>query len=432
MHRIGLTFALLIAATGTAAAQESSAVEGAGYPLGEGTVVHPTVGGELGFTDNVFYADTTEQRDFAGILRLVAEAALASKEITPDEGVPDELLEPGEEAPAEPAPQKIQFRAGGKIYYQEYLSPTYFVRDQRTFGADLKGNVVIAPQGTVAFTADEHFVRDARPVNFESSEHANRIANSLMLDLKYQPGGRMINAGLRWENQIDYFEDGDQRFANRMINTIHARGEWMFFPYSKLFADVSYGFIGSLGSGGMAAPKRSASPIRGGVGIATAITEIFTVKAHLGWGYASYAGGSGYNLPLIGAEIGYRYSPVGRVTVGYEWDQIDSINADFYSDHGLKAGLDQQFGARILAHAAAELHFRTYQGVDPSIGGATSRSDLIFAPSAKVQYIFKDWLAAVVDYRTEVDATSYRSSVDDMDDPSYVRTEITAGVRAAF
>ena len=39
---------LLFAAN--ASAQEISAVEGAGYPIGEGTVVHPTLGGELGFT----------------------------------------------------------------------------------------------------------------------------------------------------------------------------------------------------------------------------------------------------------------------------------------------------------------------------------------------------------------------------------------------
>ena len=45
------------------------------------------------------------------------------------------------------------FRIGGKLAYEEYLSPTSFVRSQRNLAADLGGNVVINPQGTVAFSA---------------------------------------------------------------------------------------------------------------------------------------------------------------------------------------------------------------------------------------------------------------------------------------
>jgi hypothetical protein len=65
--------------------------------------------------------------------------------------------------------------------------------------------------------------------------------------------------------------------------------------------------------------------------------------------------------------------------------------------------------------------------------GAPTRDDVIFAVGTRATYVFKDWLAAVADWRTEIDATDYRNNFGgEVTDPSYVRTEITAGVRAAL
>ena len=50
----------VLAPVGIALAQDAAVVEGKGYPVGEGTVIHPTLGAELGFTDNVFYQNTAE------------------------------------------------------------------------------------------------------------------------------------------------------------------------------------------------------------------------------------------------------------------------------------------------------------------------------------------------------------------------------------
>jgi len=419
----------LLAIASVASAQEADlAVEGPGYPVGEGTVIHPTLGAELGFTDNVFYEQGGNQ-NAAGIFRLIAEAAIASKEIQPEE--PDPLAT--EAAPPEEPHQALIFRAGGLIFYQEYLSGSEVVRSQRNLGGDLHGNITVNPQGVVAVEGYDRFVRDTRPTNFETFSDANRDSNSLGLGLKYQPGGRQITAALKWENFIDYFEDADQRFANRMINTIRARGEWTFFPYSKAYADLSYGFIGSFASGTSAIQpaKRSAQPIRAGLGIATAITELFTVKANAGWAYASYDGGASYNSPVLGGEVGFRYSPMGRFIVEYAWEKKDSINADFYSEHYFGGRVDQQL-SRFVLTGTAGVRLRTYEGIPMEIGEPI-RDDLIFAVGARLQYAFKEWMAAVADYKTEVDQTDYRTmNGGDTDDPSFVRTEVTAGVRAAF
>lgn len=416
----GLAIAAGARSASAQVSESSSVVEGKGYGVGEGSVIHPTVGAELGFTNNMFYDDPEMDPESSGIFRLILEGALASKDVK--EPAATDPLEGEDEA--EPAAQKLQYRAGGRIAYHEFLSGNGAVRDQRTLSADIGGQLVVAPEGTFSFTADERFMRDTRPTNFESFDDTNRIANSLALGLRWQPGGRTINAGVRWENQIDIFEDNDQQFANRMINTFHARGEWMFFPYTKAFADLSYGFVSGIGD----SDKRGASPIRGGVGLATALTEILTVKLHVGWAYAGYSGGASYNQPLFGAEVGYRYSPMGRVVAGYVLDVRDSLNADFYRDHAFSGRVDHQFG-RIVGTAIAEVRLRGYRGITPSTGPA-ERDDVIFAVGARAQYVLKDWMAIVADWRTEIDQTEYMSAIGD--DPSYTRTEVTAGVRAAF
>ena len=425
----------LLGSGAVAHAQEfgvSEAVEGPGYPMGEGTVLHPIFGAEAGFTDNVFSAYRNSQRHASGILRLVAEAYIASKDVDPSAAaLAEEAALEGEES-AEPAAQAIQFRGGGRLEYTEYLSTDGVVRSQRGIGADLTGNLLVAPEGTFSFGVKDHLIRSTKPTNFYSFEGTNRIANTLTLALTYQPGGRTMKGGLRWENQIDVFEDSDQQFGNRMINAIHGGFDWQLFPYTKLYADASYGFISPMGDGGaIPSIKRGASPIRGGAGVATAITELFTVKAHVGWAYASYAGGTGYNTPIFGTEVGYRYSPTGRVVGEYLWDHRDSLNSDYYRDHMFGIHVDQNVG-RIVATGGLDFRLRHYSGI-PMAVGAPTRDDILFAATVRASYVFKDWLAGVAEWRTEIDDTAYRSVfMGDVSDPSYVRTEVTAGIRAAL
>src|SRR5687768_327919 len=113
---VAASIASLLASAGTAYAQEASVVEGSGYPMGEGSVLHPTLGAELGFTDNVFYEE--RNANVSGILRLIVAGAIASKDISEEPA--DPLAEEGDTA--ESAKQELQFRAGGQLGYHEYLS----------------------------------------------------------------------------------------------------------------------------------------------------------------------------------------------------------------------------------------------------------------------------------------------------------------------
>jgi hypothetical protein len=406
-----------------------SIVEGPGIPLGEGTVLHPIVGVETGFTDNVFYTESSTRS--SGVLRLLVEAALASKALKPE--VAGETYIDGEEPPAEAADQALVYRLGARLSYTQYLTGTDAISDQGGLGALATGHLEALPAGKLTFVADETFLRDIRPTNYFGFQHSNRIINASNLGLRWRPGGGAMQGSLRWDNQIDYFEDDKQRFANRMINAIVVGYEWKLFPYTKLFADFNYSFVGSFGADGGAIPaiKRDAQPIRGGVGIATALSEMVTAKAHAGWAYASYDGGSGYNTPVFGAELGYRYSPLGRVLVGYNWDHRDSINADYYRDHQIHAGIEQPIGP-VLGNLGGEVRIRKYNGISPDIG-PPERDDVILAGALRGTYVYRDWLAILLEVRIQSVQTDYMPVVSaPFSDPSFTRTDATLGMRAAF
>jgi hypothetical protein len=424
--------AFLAAAAGSAAAQgslastgqlsaEGSIVEGPGIKLGEGLVLHPTVGLETGFLSNVFYEDTDVEP--SGILRVLAELHLAS--------LSNQRL--GAEAPDSGEPDKgdFNFRAGLRVEYDEFISGNDAVQAQRDVGVDASVAGIVFPQGTWMFAFADNFRRDVRPTNYESRGGVDRDVNHLRLFLTYQPGGRALSATLRFQNTIDVFESESHEFANRVQNTLGLRVAWQWLPVTQFFADASIGYFTGLGDG---SEKVTSLPLRLMVGTSTALTTTTTLNAIVGFGKGFYEEGADYTNVLFGAEFGWRYSPLGRVLLLYRYDFADSINANYYRDHEIKVGLDQQIGEFELM-ASADLRFRRYEGLPADVmstGGV--RDDLIFAAELGGRYHFREWLAATLDYRLVVDETDFRYTPAPgvSDDPSYVRHEIVAGILAAF
>jgi len=128
-------------------------------------------------------------------------------------------------------------------------------------------------------------------------------------------------------------------------------------------------------------PKQGSMPIRGIVGIATTLSEPLTLKAHAGWGYAPYDGGSeGYNGPLLDLEIGYQYAPAGRVVAEYNYDYEDSINANYFRDHKFQARIDQQLIEKLLLSGSIDFRLRGYRGITGTVGAMSpSRDDVVFS-----------------------------------------------------
>jgi hypothetical protein len=405
-------------AVGDPMAPDQTIIEGAGVRVGEGTVMHPVVGVETGVVDNVFYMDTNGIS--APFLRALAELNFASLsqqriETSPDEG-------------ARPDQGDLQWRAGVRVIPQIYLSGNESVTSQDNIALGANLHALVFPQRTWRFGIDNDFIRDNRPTNFESRSTINRDINLLGFAVRYEPDGRALSYNVRYLNRIDVFESSSNAFANRIQHQLGFRMNWQWLPITRVYADVTWGIYGGLGS---SSNRNDSFPLRGVIGIQTAITTDTAVNFRVGAGKGFYSAGPDVFQPIVGLQFAYRYSPNGQLLAMYSYDFTDSIQANFFRDHLFEIGENHAFG-RVTVATTLDMRLRNYQGINvPGITGPPERSDFLLDFGLSPRYYIQDWFAVTVDYDLVMDSTDYRYMTGGMTiNPSYVRNQLLAGVRA--
>lgn len=424
------SFLVLALNPGTSFAQEAL-VEGPGVQLGEGSVFHPSVSLETGYVSNVFYQD--EDPTASAVARLIAAFSIASQAHTPEGEIEPAVETEGEEVVEPPPPSKVDFRFGGQLILLGYLTDNEAAREQSDLGVALDGDVVFLPHGDVSFRVTDEFVRDTRPRNFESTGNLNRDFNHFTTGFMVQPQGRTISAGIRYSNIIDRFESDGSAFANRLQHLIGLRGEWRLFPYTKFFVDASYGFFGSLGDEELdgAAFHSASNPLRIQAGVGTALTEVTTLRAYIGYANGFYDSGPNFSNAIGGAEFGYRYTEYGRFRLIADYNFADSLQANFFRDYSFLANLQQQFGL-FVADLDAGVRIRAYRGISPAIG-EPDRDDVIGFGAFRLAYLLRDWLAITGRLEGTIDSTDYTYMPGpEAKSPEYKRLEAFLGVSAAF
>ncbi len=443
MTRILVSLSLLIALTGVVAAQGSASsvgtdlsigsfdpesatapvggVEGPGIKIGEGTVIHPVIGLSTGVVSNVF----REETDIAnsGVLRLLAQVgagSLSTARLTPtNAGAGAEEFNQG----------SFQYRASLRASYDFMLSGNDTVNDQGGLGlgATLRG--LVNPMGAWSFGFDENFTRLIRAANFETDADTNRNINVLGLNLIYHPRGRSVSGYLYYNNTIDVFERSELEFADRIQHRVGIHPMWRLLPQTVVYADISQGVYGGLGDASM---KVDSYPFVAQAGIGTLLTPKVTVNVHAGYANGFYSVPPSYSSVIAGAQVGYRYTPLGRVALTYDLKYEDSVNANFYHDHIVRLWF-QQLVVPFAIMVQPEVHFRRYEGIT-LVNGPPTRNDLIFSVVGGVHYNFRDSLSATLDYRFSAVETDYRymATTGEVDDPSFVRHQLLLGMRWAM
>ncbi len=397
---------------------DQTIVEGAGVKVGEGTVLHPVVGVETGYVSNVFFSD---QNVAAPLLRVLAELNFASLSSQRLESA-DPSAGPGDQG-------DLSWRLGLRVVGQEYLTSNDNVGAQHNIAGGLSLHGLVFPHRTWRFGFDDDYIRDNRPTNYESSGNLNRDINSLQLAILYAPEGRALSGALRYSNRIDVFEKASHDFANRIQHSVGVRVNWQWLPITKLFADLSFGVFGPLGSSSL---KTSSYPLRGIVGINTAITVDTALNMDIGYANGFYSSGESFSNLVFNSKFAWRYLPTGQLFAGYSYDFTDSVQANYFRDHAFIVGDQHQFG-KITSLITLDARLRGYRSVLPTIMGPPDRDDLLFDLGVSPRYYFRDWFAATLDYDLLVDSTDYRYTVSGATvNPSYVRHQIMAGVRAAW
>jgi hypothetical protein len=422
---LAVVVAVLMAAPRTGAAQEA-VVQGPGYKVAEGTVLHPSAAVAAGYISNVFFESTeNESPSGAAVVRVLAGLDVASR---PEERLTS--MEPGVPS-AEP---RLEFRGGLELQYEEYLSSNDAIVAQRNLTGQASARGVLFPKGPHRFTAAETFSRVTRPVNFESSENLDRHINEFSLSYGFFPQERTIDANIAYKNLIDAFVDGPE-FADRFHHTLAVQANWRYLPVTRLFAQVSQSWFTQWGDATLPNGEQvgaDAYPLRIELGIGTAVTELTTLRLSAGFAAGLYQAGPSYASWIFNAEFGYRYSPLGRFVVTAARDFSDSINANYFLEQKVGAQIQQAID-RVLATVGVDVRLRDYEGV-PAALGAASRADAIVQFRADARYELRERLAATAGYLLTIDQTNFEQ-IDGgvvVDDPSYIRHEATVAIHAAF
>jgi opacity protein-like surface antigen len=403
----------------------SSTIEGPGIKIGEGTVLRPVFGIETGFVSNVFYEDSSEDPSGAGILRILAQIGTAS--LGADRMAPTATVEDSE-APA----ASLEYRANLRVSYDLMLSSNDTVSDVGGLGIGASLHGLTNPQGTWSFGFDDDFTRLIRAANYETSSNVNRNLNTLRLLALYHPRGRSLSGFLYYQNTVDIFER--DQLPDRMSNRLGVRPQWRWLPNTQIYADLSWGVNNAIDNGDQV-NKVTSYPLSLRAGLATLLSLKTTFNIDAGYTNGFYSSGPSYSAPVIGFTLGHRYSPLGRASVGYTYTNEDSVNANYYSDHVIRASF-QQLLVPFVVMLQPEVHFRTYSGINtavPGLMGPDSRNDLIFALVGGMHYNFRNWFAATANYRFSTVQTNYMyMGSGGVDDPSFARHELLFGVRAAL
>jgi hypothetical protein len=407
-------------------------VQGDGVKIGEGTSFYPQIGVETGYVSNMFY--THDNPVDAGLLRFIVEAGAGS--LSPQRRQPiatsleNEAAE--HEEPSDTSAQgEFQYSANLYATWDQYLSDNDRVTAQGGLGLGTYVRALVHPNHPLSLLGLETFDRVLRAANFETAQDTDRDINQLQLVAKFAPSERTLDAMLIYQGIVDVFEDDAFQISDRSLNSLALRVDWRVLPMTQLYAQVSGGLDTGLGSSSV---KVNSYPLQAFVGINTALTVKTTLIARIGYQQGFYEAGPDYQNISGGAYFDYRYSPLGRIRLMYDYEATDSINANFYTDHAFQAWFEQRVEP-VGLFVSPVVRLREYQGViGASAPSGFTRDDTILAVEAGVRYDVKNWLAASAEYILTSDQTDYRYMIGGMlgPDPSYVRHEVSVGVRAAY
>ena len=110
---------------------------------------------------------------------------------------------------------------------------------------------------------------------------------------------------------------------------------------------------------------------------------------------------------------------------------VDSVNANFYRDHAIRAFVEQLY-VPFAVVVQPEFRLREYTGIN-IMGAPPTRDDVIFSVIGGIHYNFRNWIAATVDYKFSTVQTDFSYMVNgETIDLNFVRHELLLGMRVAM
>jgi hypothetical protein len=354
-----LTGLFLLAAAGTAAAQEQGWLkdrkyaEGIGYRLGD-LELHPGLAGEFGYDSNMFLRADNENVVDVWRIRVTPSLSLSTLGAQRRAGAP---------------PPKMTFSAGAAGTYNEYFDAgggTEDVSSFRNFGANANADLTINPAGPVGGRLFGNVVRTVEPSNLSDTSAAyNRLNLRGGTELMWLPGGGLFDWRVGYAYDTELFEESRFESLNNGTHAISTRGRWRFLPKTALLFDASHSFV-HYSDPGDSRYLLDSSPIRARVGLNGLLTNHLALLAMAGWGASFYEAGDvpleNYDGPIGQVQLTFYPTPapalgdsskevsltLSKISLGYHRDFQNSYFGGFYARDRGHLNLSYFFASRVL------------------------------------------------------------------------------------
>jgi len=435
-----LTASMLIVLTGErveaqAWLEDRRRAEGHGIRLGD-FELHPGIGTEVGYDNNLFLADDDETDSF--LLRISPHLFLSTL---------------GEERRGDDTatPPVVLFRVGGASSFYHYFSSDEL--DDFSVGADL--NLTINPDRPVSFQVNEGFTRNIRPFadisNDENEYDFARDRNNLGGLLMFATRSGLFKAGLGFDWGADWFEEDLLDDKDSFTYSPNAKTSWQFLPMTALLYDVRISFQNYLNSQTADSSARvdDNTRIASRIGVNGVLTSAISMTMLLGYAAGFYDRYEEYDDIIGQIEARWRATHSFTLKLGYDRSFESALLGNFcrrdrgYANALLLMGgvflLDLEVWAGLLQYGVP----RAFNN-DPFDTGRPdeARQDVRVSAKLSGEYRFIDWLAVTAAFGFLMDDTEFELDMGQFEDAgvpppavdpaNFTKFDAWLGVRAFY
>jgi len=410
--------------------EDRDRTEGRGIRLGQ-LELHPGIGVEGGYDNNVFFASADPQSSF--LLRVTPHLYVSTLS-EERRGQDDSEAEPGEQS-------SVQFRAGLSASYFQYFSS----QARSNVGADADVRLTLGAGRPFSFTLFESFGRTVRPFTELGAANRNyaRDQNNAGVELGFGTRGNVFRGTLSYDLGYDFFEGDSFQAATSLEHGIGAGWSWRFFPQTAFLYDLDVKLTSYPNESAEGPLLSGNTRIRTRLGVNGALTQRFSLLAMVGYGVGLYQTGDDYESVVGQLELRFRLSPQVNLSLGYDRDFFRSFIGGFYLRDQGYAEFQLLGGGAFLLGLRGSVSSLSYGAAldasgDPlGAGGTSDRSDVRAAASVFAEYRASDWLGfnATLSYSglfTDWEDTRTVSDVLFIDPASYDKVELWVGARAFY
>jgi len=402
---VALAIAVLISTARTGSAQNAPATPGAnaqdvrspvpteghGIRLGD-FELHPGIGAEIGWTDNVFLEAPSEHPDKSAVLRVsphIHLSTLTTERLTENLGQDEQ--------------QKVSFRFGATGTLKQYFATE--LKDHPNMGVGQDARLTLRPGRVFQLEIFDDFHRTIDPFTqalapapsggtMPTSADYDRDQLGVGTRIQLSTPGALFRVGVGYRFDLDYFEGSNFKDNNNVSHTISSDTSWEFLPKTALFWNGSVRLFDYTASNTVQdasiVSRSDSTNVQSKIGINGALTARLGFTIAGGYGAGFLDNNNDYENFIAQVEARWRFTETAMWALGYDREYNPSFQGDFARIDRIKTRLQSLLGSAVILTLRAELSWIDY-GEDPKLMQA--RNDLHLLTDLMLEYRIVSWFA---------------------------------------